>query len=72
MKHCRTCESCEADPLCMYLKGLEYYRCVIDGHHIEEPFWEKCDKYRRDYGKKVRKRSTIYEVIRKALDVKIN
>lgn len=49
----------------MYLKGLEYYRCVKDGHHIEEPFWEKCDKYKRDYGKKVRKRSSIYEVIKK-------
>lgn len=71
MKHCRTCESCEIDPICLYLKGTEFNRCVLDGHHIEEPFWEKCDKYRRDYGKKARKRSAIYEVIRKAINTKI-
>ena len=64
MKHCKSCESCEIDPICLYIKDIEYRRCVIDGHHIEEPFWERCPKYKRDKRKKDRKRSMLYYVIK--------
>lgn len=64
MKHCKNCENCEIDPICLYIKDIEYRRCVIDGHHIEEPFWEKCSKYKRDVNKKDRKRSMLYYVIK--------
>lgn len=64
MKHCKTCENCAADPLCLYLKDLDYKRCVIDGHHIERPFWEKCGKYRRDLSRKDRTSSVLYQIIK--------
>lgn len=34
MKHCKNCENCTKDLLSAYLKGIDYNRCVVDGHHI--------------------------------------
>ena len=63
MKHCKTCENCEIDPLCLYLKDIEYRRCVIDGHHIEEPFGEKCEHYRKADNKEVTLSSWLFRLV---------
>ena len=31
-----------------YLKGLDLYKCEIDGFVISEPFWHKCEHYKKD------------------------
>ena len=45
MKHCKTCSHCELQLIAKYLKGIDFYQCDIDHHHIEEPFWEKCEQF---------------------------
>ena len=63
MKHCKTCEKCCVDPITAYLRGFDYYNCALDGHHIEEPFWEKCDKFVRDKDKTDKTRSFLYYIV---------
>ena len=63
MKHCRSCESCLQEPLSYYLKGVEYNQCALDGHHIEEPFFENCDKYVKDKEKTVQCSSFLYFLV---------
>lgn len=47
MKHCRSCEYCEMDLVAQYVKGIDVYKCMIDGGVIAQPFWDKCEKYKR-------------------------
>ena len=64
MKHCKTCENCTKDLLSEYIKGIDYYNCVLDGHHIEEPFWDKCKRYKKAKYKADRKSSFLYYIVR--------
>ena len=63
MKHCKNCENCIADPLYAYMKGIDFYKCVLDGHHINDPYTEKCEKYSQDFEKKDRYSSFLYQVV---------
>lgn len=65
MRHCRNCDNCRKDMVCEYLRGFDYYKCEVDGHHIEEPFWEKCDHYSRDFLNPVSGESFLYQLVRK-------
>ena len=69
MRHCKTCENCTKDLLSAYLKGIDYNRCVIDGHYIEEPFWEKCDKYVKSKYKKDHGSSFMYQIVKLVKDI---
>lgn len=50
MKHCENCAKCKKNILAQYLKALNKFECLYDGHEILSPFWEgmKCDKYKKD------------------------
>lgn len=64
MRHCKICENCTKDFLSAYLKGVDYHQCVLDGHHIEEPFWEKCDKFKKSCNKKDKGSSLLYYLVK--------
>lgn len=63
MKHCKNCENCIVDPMYAYIKGIDFHKCIVDGHHIDEPYWEKCEKYSRDFQKKDRYSSFLYQLV---------
>lgn len=63
MRHCRSCENCIQDPICLYIKGIDYNQCLLDGHHIEQPFWEKCKRYEKCQGKKPTCSSWLYNLV---------
>ena len=31
-----------------YVKGLDLYKCRLDSHVIQQPFFEKCERYEKD------------------------
>lgn len=68
MKHCKTCERCILDPITVYLKGLDYRKCSIDGHHIDDPFWEKCDRFVKDKDKIDKTSSFLYYLVESVRD----
>ena len=68
MKHCRSCDNCRKDMVCDYLKGIDYYKCEIDGHHIEEPFWEKCEKYQKDFLHPDTGGSLLFQLVQKVIN----
>ena len=35
------------DLVAQYVKGIDLYRCSLKGDIIVEPFWEKCERYKR-------------------------
>ena len=69
MKHCKNCENCNKDLICDYLKGYESYRCGIDGHHIEDAFWDKCENYSRDFFK-AKNESNVYNLFMRMTNAK--
>lgn len=54
--------------VCDYLKGIDYYKCEIDGHHIEEPFWEKCEKYQKDFLHPDTGGSLLFQLVQKVIN----
>lgn len=48
MKHCRNCNYCSKDMVAEYVKGLDLYKCRLDSHVIQQPFFEKCERYEKD------------------------
>ena len=63
MKHCRNCNYCRKDMVAEYLKGLDLYKCDIDGHIVEDPFWDKCEKYQRDTFIKDNPNSILFQIV---------
>ena len=68
MKHCKTCENCCVDPITAYLKGFDFHKCVLDGHHIEEPFFEKCEKFKKDKDRTEKNSSFLYYFVERVRD----
>ena len=48
MKHCKNCEYCRMDLVAQYVKGIDLYKCEKTGEVIHEPFFEKCEDYKKD------------------------
>ncbi len=63
MKHCSNCVFCRKDLVAEYVKDLDMYKCDKKGKSIREPFWTRCELYRRDNFKK----DSFGEIIHKIL-----
>ena len=45
------------------MEARDFSRVRFQGHHIEEPHWGKCEKYSRDFKKKDRYSSFLYQLV---------
>lgn len=43
MKHCKSCVYCELDLVSQYVKGIDYYKCILTNEHIQSRFFDGRD-----------------------------
>lgn len=67
MKHCKNCDNCQLDRVAQYVKGADIYKCVITGELIQDPFWDKCEKYSRDFRKKEKVGDILFQLCKKVI-----
>lgn len=50
MKHCKNCSRCTEDLVARYITQFAEYKCMIDHHPIDSPFWEgrDCEYYHKE------------------------
>lgn len=63
MKNCKSCENCNINLVYLYLRGIDYYECLKDGHHIEEPYFEKCENYKKLEDKPLSTSSWLFRLV---------
>jgi len=63
VKHCKSCENCNLDLVSLYFYDVDLYQCVLDGHKIDDPFWDKCEHYRKFTEKPMTMSSWMFRLV---------